>query len=154
MNNLLFWPHVAWNDMIYNNKGWIVILAGHGKKWKNNNSRCDSSWASSHKPQVYTCICIPQWQSCKLNLPSLYYRTSYVCHSKGSCQVKKIQKSEKNSDWPDPTHPPPYQFFFWNMKTTQKTQKTPQNFPQKIIIRVGAWPTHPLSSFSRIFWFF
>ena len=40
------------------------------------------------------------------------------------------------------------------MKTRQnKTEKT-QNFPQKITIRFGAWPTQPLSSFSRIIGFF
>ena len=31
--------------------------------------------------------------------------------TKGSCQVKKINKSDQNSDWPDPTYPRPYHFF-------------------------------------------
>ena len=43
--------------------------------------------------------------------------------SKGSCQVKKIKKSEKNSDLSDihpPTPNPIFHFFgnIWNMKTT------------------------------------
>ena len=54
----------------------------------------------------------------------------------GSCQVRKIQKSEKNSDWPDNTHPPPYP------KNKQKTHKKHKISTTKI--RVGAWPTHPL----------
>ena len=48
---------------------------------------------------------------------------------KGSCQVKKIQKSEKNLDLSDPKYPPTRLsniFFFekiGNMKTTRKTHK-------------------------------
>ena len=47
---------------------------------------------------------------------------------KGSSQVEKNEKSEKNSDWSDYTHPPPIHLkkkleTFANMKTTQKTQK-------------------------------
>ena len=46
---------------------------------------------------------------------------------KGSCQIYKYL--EKNSDWPDPTHRPPIQlFFFLEACTTKKIQdqKTPR----------------------------
>ena len=49
---------------------------------------------------------------------------------RGFVKLKKIKKSEKNSNWPDPKHPPPpIHFFFLNLKhvqrhkTTQKIQK-------------------------------
>ena len=55
------------------------------------------------------------------------------------------------------THPPIHIFnFFWKHLETwkqHKKHKETQNLPQKIQIRVGAWPTHPLPSFSRIFEF-
>ena len=61
-------------------------------------------------------------------------------------KLKKIQKSEKNSDWSDITDPPTYYFFLiGNIEKHKKTQHFQKN------IRVGTWPTHPLSSFSRIF---
>ena len=65
----------------------------------------------------------------------------FVTLAKGSCQVKKIQKFEKNSDWPDTTHPPPYPicYFSGNMYNKQKTQKKHtkiQNLQKKEIIRV------------------
>ena len=70
------------------------------------------------------------------------------------CQVEKNKKSEKNSDWSSPTHPP-IQFwsFFGNIwKHQNNTRNTKKHkISKKIQIRVGAWPTHPLSSFSRIF---
>ena len=57
--------------------------------------------------------------------------------------------------WPrrqPPTHPIYFFLIFGNMKTTRKKKKKKKFSPQNI--RVGAWPTHPLPSFSRIFWFF
>ena len=47
----------------------------------------------------------------------------------GFVKLKKIKKSEKNSDWPDPTYPPLYPFFFLETCTTTKTT---QNFRKKI----------------------
>ena len=67
-------------------------------------------------------------------------------------KLKKIQKSEKDWDWPD--FKP---IIFWkyvnNNKTEQKSQKN-TTFPKTITIRVGAWPIHRLPIFSRIFKFF
>ena len=69
----------------------------------------------------------------------------------GLVKLKQIPKIREKLGLIRPHQPTHYQFFFFgNMKTTQKTQ----HFPQKIKIRVGAWPTHPLPSFSRIFGFF
>ena len=58
----------------------------------------------------------------------------------------KLKKSERNSDWPEYTHPPPIQFFFFffgdmnnNTKITKKTSQLAFNRP-----------TH----FSRFFWIF
>ena len=75
---------------------------------------------------------------------------------RGLVKLQKIQKSEKYSDWSDATHPLPCPFFWKYLETWKQhknTNKT-QNYQKIIKIRVGAWPTHPLPSFSRIFWFF
>ena len=59
------------------------------------------------------------------------YKTVIIAEVfKGSCQVKKNQKSEKNSDWPDPTHAPPYPFFLETHTKIKNTQKT-HNFQKK-----------------------
>ena len=43
---------------------------------------------------------------------------------RGIVKLKKIRKSEKNSDWPDPSHPPPtHFFFFWNMYSNKNHHK-------------------------------
>ena len=47
---------------------------------------------------------------------------------KGSCQVKLIQKSEKNSDWPDINHPPP-PIHFLKKKNGKKIQKKKESNP-------------------------
>ena len=52
----------------------------------------------------------------------------------GFVKLKQIQKSEKNSEWSDPSLPPPYPFFletFGNMKTPQKHTKNTK-FQKKI----------------------
>ena len=72
---------------------------------------------------------------------------------KGSCQVKK---NPRKLGLIRPQPPTPYPiFFFWkHLKTlnnTKKNNKKNTTFLEKILIRVGTWPTHPLSSFSRIF---
>ena len=41
---------------------------------------------------------------------------------RGLVKLKKFKKSEKNSDCPDPIHPPAYPFF-WNMYNEKKPQK-------------------------------
>ena len=59
-----------------------------------------------------------------ITLPMLDTDRSEVI--KGPCQSEKIQKSEKNSDWPDPTHPTPYPifYFFGNMYSKKQHQNT------------------------------
>ena len=56
---------------------------------------------------------------------------------KGSCRVEKNKnKSEKNSGWPDNTHPPtPFNFF--DTCTAKKQTKKHKISPEKSI-RVGA----------------
>ena len=45
----------------------------------------------------------------------------YFKDTKGFCQVKKIQKSEKNSDWPDnPIH---FLFFFKHVQRKKSIRK-------------------------------
>ena len=41
---------------------------------------------------------------------------------RGLVKLKIIQESEKNSDWPQATHPPPYLIFifFWKQLQQQK----------------------------------
>ena len=52
------------------------------------------------------------------------YETKYYMYVRGLVKLKKNQKSVKNSNWSDNTHPPLYPCFFSetfvNMKTTQK----------------------------------
>ena len=36
---------------------------------------------------------------------------------RGLVKLKKNQKSDKNSDWSDKTHPPPYRYFFYFFET-------------------------------------
>ena len=75
---------------------------------------------------------------------------------RGLVKLKKFKKSEKNSDCPDYKQTnPPIHFFNFLMETCTTT-KTTQNtqYLKKTKIRVGACPTHPLPSFSRIFWIF
>ena len=71
---------------------------------------------------------------------------------RGLVKLKKSKKSEKNSDWPDTTYPPPYPFLL-NMYNNKREHKKTKKNPKKKF-RVGVWPTHPLPSFSRILRFF
>ena len=43
---------------------------------------------------------------------------------RGLVKLKKIQKSQKNSVWPDNTHPPPYPIFICFWKHVQPQKKT------------------------------
>ena len=75
---------------------------------------------------------------------------------RGFVKLKNFQKSEKNSDWSDPTQPPPYPFFYffgntWKYENNTKNTK----FPKKI--KNPSWGlTHPPTSefFSDFFIFF
>ena len=66
------------------------------------------------------------------------------CLLRGQVKLKKIKKSEKNSDWPDFTHPTPYPSFFLKhvqqQKTTQKLKiskkKSELEFDQPTHFRV------------------
>ena len=77
---------------------------------------------------------------------------------RGFVKLKKSQKFEKNSDWPDPTHPPLYPiFFFWgnmfNKKNTTKNRKKQKNSTKKNNPSWGL--THPpTSEFFSDFWNF
>ena len=84
-----------------------------------------------------------------------YSRISYFGHAcpklnfvlRDLVKLKKIKKSDKNSDWPHHSHPQPsYPFFFFSgkhvqqQKTTRRTQKTPQNFTKKRKSELGIDP--------------
>ena len=64
--------------------------------------------------------------------------------TKGSCQVKKIQKSEKNSDWSDLKNPTPLSNFFFLKHVQQKTNtEKHQIFQKKDKSKLGLDPpTH------------
>ena len=66
--------------------------------------------------------------------------------------VRGFVKLEKKIRGQTPPTHPPTQFFFETCKAKQQYKKT-LNFSKKQI-QVGASPTHPLPSFSRIFGFF
>ena len=75
---------------------------------------------------------------------------------RGFVKLKKIQKSEKNSNWQDTTLRPQYQFFFFffgNMYNNQKQHKKTK-FQKNNKFELGLDPPSPLPSFSRIFDFF
>ena len=79
--------------------------------------------------------------------------TLLQCCVNASCQVKK--KSEKNSDWPEHTHPTmQFFFFFGNMYSNNKNHKKTQNNTELQKKWFGAWPTHQLQRFSLDFWIF
>ena len=111
----------------------------------------------SHTPILEEFFCslgvlmlpIPFWCTFKVLLV-LPLTSSLVMFSKGSCQVK-------NSDWPDYTHAPPIHFFeiFTTIKNNTKITKTHKIPPKKYQSELGFdKPTHPLPSFSRIFYIF
>ena len=78
--------------------------------------------------------------------------------TKGSCQVKKIRKSEKNSDWSDTTHPLHYPIFnfFWKhletLKQYKKQEKTKKS--KKKQNPSWGWTHPPTSEFFSDFWKF
>ena len=67
---------------------------------------------------------------------------------RGLVKSEKIQKSDKNSDWPDPTYPPPYKKKLETCTTTKKQHKKKQikkTFPRKK--KNPSWGfTHPPTS--------
>ena len=79
-----------------------------------------------------------------------------LCRSvlRGLVNLKKIKKSEKNSDCPDNNHPPRLSNFFGNMYSNKKNTKTQkkQNFNKKNPSR--GWIHTPTSGFFSDFWIF
>ena len=63
-------------------------------------------------------------------VPRSWLKKYMFSNCKGSCQVIKIQKFEKNCDWPDPNQPTPYLIFFKRVqqKKTKKTQNYKKSF--------------------------
>ena len=81
---------------------------------------------------------------------------SYTMTSKGSCQVEnntKIRQKLGLLKPHTPTRLSDFSFLFKQLETWIQHKKHKISKKKKKI-RVGAWPTHPLSSFSRIFLFF
>ena len=95
--------------------------------------------------------------------PSIYNVTVWMdswLSLRGFVKLKKNQKIREKLGLATPHAPTPisiFLIFFGNMYNRNKQQNTHKNTTfqkKKKSFRVGAWPTHPLSSFSRIFWFF